>query len=146
VPSGGALYPLEVYCAVSRVDDLRPGVFHFDPLRRVLESLRCGDSTEELGRAAVYPELVEGSAVTFLVTAMLWRTRFKYGLRGYRFALLEAGHLVQNLLLACAALGLAAVPLGGFYDRLIEDILDIDGLNEVALYGVCVGCRQEESA
>jgi SagB-type dehydrogenase family enzyme len=143
VPSGGALYPLEVYCAVSRVGDLAPGLYHFDPLRSVLEQYRRLESTDELTRASTYPELVETCAVTFLVSAMFWRTRFKYGLRGYRFALLEAGHVVQNLVLVCAALGLASVPLGGFYDRLVDEFLAVDGVNESALYCVCVGRPRE---
>jgi SagB-type dehydrogenase family enzyme len=139
VPSGGGLYPLEVYCAVSRVDDVAPGLYHFDPPRGVLEEYRRLESSDELVRASTYPQLVEQCAVTFLLTAMFWRTRFKYGVRGYRFALLEAGHVVQNLVLICAALGLAAVPLGGFYDRLVDDFLAVDGVNESALYCVCVG-------
>jgi SagB-type dehydrogenase family enzyme len=145
VPSGGALYPLEVYCAVSRVDGVPPGLYHFDPPRRVLERYRLLGSANELVRASTYPELVESCAVTFLVTAMFWRTRFKYGLRGYRFALLEAGHVVQNVVLACAALGLAAVPLGGFYDRLVDEFLGVDGVNESSLYCVCVGRRRGET-
>jgi SagB-type dehydrogenase family enzyme len=139
VPSGGALYPLEIYCAVSRVGDFVPGLYHYDPLRRVLEQQRLLHSMNDLVRASTYPDLVDTCAVTFVLTAMFWRTRFKYGLRGYRFALLEAGHVVQNLVLICAALGLAAVPLGGFYDRLVDEFLAVDGVNESALYCVCVG-------
>ena len=67
------------------------------------------------------------------------RTRFKYGLRGYRFALLEAGHVAQNLLLAATALGLAAVPLGAFFDRRADVFLRLDGVNESTLYTIAVG-------
>jgi SagB-type dehydrogenase family enzyme len=143
VPSGGALYPLELYCAVSRVGDLERGLYHFDPPRRVLEQYRRLESLGALVHASTYADQVETSAVTFLVTGMFWRTRFKYGLRGYRFALLEAGHVVQNLVLVCAALGLTAVPLGGFYDRLVDEFLAVDGVNESALYCACVGRPRE---
>ncbi|MGI8420822.1 MAG: nitroreductase family protein [Gaiellaceae bacterium] len=61
------------------------------------------------------------------------------GLRGYRFALLEAGHLAQNLLLTGTALELACIPLGGFFDRRMDDLLDLDGVNESMLYAVAVG-------
>jgi SagB-type dehydrogenase family enzyme len=74
---------------------------------------------------------------------MFWRTRFKYGLRGYRFALLEAGHLMQNVLLAAAALDLAAVPVGGFFDSRLERLLSIDGVNESALYCASIGIAPE---
>jgi SagB-type dehydrogenase family enzyme len=70
---------------------------------------------------------------------VFWRSRFKYGLRGYRFVLLEAGHAAQNALLAAAALALAAVPLGGFYDRRVDELIEADGVDESALYLVCVG-------
>jgi SagB-type dehydrogenase family enzyme len=145
VPSGGALYPLELYAVVARVEGVEAGLYHFDPMRRALEVLRRGSSAlESLLAAAIYPETVESSAVTLLVTGMFWRSRFKYGLRGYRFVLLEAGHLAQSALLACTALELAATPLGGFYDRGVDELLRIDGVNESILYQVCIG-RPEAS-
>ena len=144
-PSGGALYPLEVYAALARVDPVEPGLYHLDPLRNVLEVLERGPAPlTALEEAAIYPEIVASCAVTLLVTAMFWRTRFKYGLRGYRFALLEAGHVVQNVLLACTALGLAAVPVGGFYDRPVDALLGADGVNESVVYAVSLG-RPAES-
>jgi SagB-type dehydrogenase family enzyme len=140
VPSGGALYPLEVYVVAGRVDGAEPGVYHFDPLRHALEVRSPSVSAlEVLEEAAIYPEIVAGCAATLLVTGVFWRSRFKYGLRGYRFALLEAGHLAQNVLLACAALGLSAVPLGGFYDRPVDELLGADGVNESLVYSVCLG-------
>jgi SagB-type dehydrogenase family enzyme len=139
VPSGGALYPLEVYPVAVNVDGVESGLYHFDPLRRVLERLRTGDFRSELESLTVYPELFTAGAVVFFVTAMFWRTRFKYGLRGYRFALLEAGHLGQNLMLASTALDLGSVPVGGFYDRRVEEFLGVDGVNEAPLYAFAVG-------
>jgi SagB-type dehydrogenase family enzyme len=73
------------------------------------------------------------------VAAVFGRTRFKYGLRGYRFALLEAGHVAQNVVLTATALGLAAVPLGGFYDRPTDEFLGLDGVNESTLYTIALG-------
>lgn len=140
VPSGGALYPLEVYAVLARVEGAEAGLYHFDPLRQALEVLSLGTSPlAVLKKAAVYPEIVEACAATLLVTGMFWRSRFKYGLRGYRFTLLEAGHLVQNVVLMCAALELAAVPIGGFYDRPVDVLLGADGVNESIVYAVCLG-------
>lgn len=147
VPSGGALYPLEVYVVLGRVQELEPGLYHLDPLRHALEVLSSNTSPlRALQEAAVYPEIVAGCAATLVVTGMFWRSRFKYGLRAYRFILLEAGHLAQNVLLMCEALGLAAVPLGGFYDRLVDELLGVDGVNESALYAVCLGTRAKGEA
>jgi SagB-type dehydrogenase family enzyme len=139
VPSGGALYPLEVYVFAWRIEGLAEGLYHFDPLRRVLETTRSGELNQEVASAMVYEEAACGCGALFVMSAMFWRTRFKYGLRGYRFALLEAGHVAQNLQLAAEALGLGSVPLGGFYDSRLDELLGLDGVNESTLYCVAVG-------
>ena len=139
VPSGGALYPLEIYVVTRSVAGLPRGVFHFDPERRVLEVMRDEDVADELGAAMPAPELLGDASAVIFVTAVFWRTRFKYGLRGYRFALLEAGHVMQNVLLAATALDLTAFPLGGFYDAAVEELLGVDGVDESVLYGAVVG-------
>ena len=139
VPSGGALYPLELYVAALRVDGLEAGLYHFDPLLGCLEIARIGLASDELAALSTYPDIVSQCAALLLVAAVFGRTRFKYGLRGYRFALLEAGHVGQNVVLAATALGLAAVPLGGFYDRPTDEFLGLDGVNESTLYTIAVG-------
>ena len=139
VPSAGALYPLELYVLPWRVDGLAPGLHHFDPLRHVLERLDAADHTAGVERAAVYPDVATGCAALIVVSAVFWRSRFKYGLRAYRFTLLEAGHVAQNILLAATALRLASIPLGGFYDALFDELLGLDGVNESVLYLVAVG-------
>lgn len=138
VPSGGALYPLELYVLAQRVATLERGLYHFDPLRHVLERLPL-DAAHAPADLGAYPELLEPAAALVLVTAMFWRTRFKYALRGYRFALLEAGHVGQNFLLAAAVLGLAAVPVGGVYDCRVEELLGLDGVDESLVYVLSVG-------
>jgi SagB-type dehydrogenase family enzyme len=138
VPSGGALYPLELYVAAQRVDGLERGLYHYDPLRAVLERIRPL-ATDALAGLTPYDELLVPSAAVTMISAVFWRSRFKYGLRAYRFALLEAGHAAQNFVLAAAALGLAACPVGGFFDRKVDALLGIDGLYEASLYLLPVG-------
>lgn len=144
VPSGGALYPLELYVLAQRVDGLAPGLFHYDPWRHALECLprRAAHPVSSL---TTYPELLEPAGALLLVTAMFWRTRFKYALRGYRFALLEAGHVGQNVALAATALGVAALPFGGVYDRRVEEILGVDGVNESLVYAFALGAEGPEA-
>lgn len=138
VPSGGALYPLELYVLAERVESLDRGLYHYDPWRHALECLpvRADHAVADL---TAYPELLEPAAALLVVTAVFWRTRFKYALRGYRFALLEAGHVGQNVALASAALELAALPVGGVYDRRLEEVLGVDGVNESVVYLFALG-------
>jgi SagB-type dehydrogenase family enzyme len=135
VPSGGALYPLEIYVWARDVAGLEAGLYHYDPLSDELDVL----GPRDLSPAFVQRDLVETAPVVLLVSAVFFRTVFKYGERGYRFALLEAGHLVQNALLASAARGLASVPVGGYFDRELDRALGIDGLHESVLYTVLLG-------
>jgi SagB-type dehydrogenase family enzyme len=139
VPSGGALYPLELYVAALHVDGLGPGLYHFDPLRPSLAVVGDSVTAGDVAALSTYPEIVGACAAVIFVAAVFGRTRFKYGVRGYRFALLEAGHVGQNVLLAATALGLGAVPLGGYYDRLTDQFLGLDGVNESTLYTIAVG-------
>jgi len=141
VPSAGALYPLELYVAAQRVEALEPALYHFDPLRVVLE--RIGPlAGDELASLTPYDELLVPSAAVAMISAVFWRSRFKYGPRAYRFALLEAGHVAQSFLLAATALDLAACPVGGFFDRRVDAFLGIDGLYEASLYLLPVGARR----
>jgi SagB-type dehydrogenase family enzyme len=139
VPSGGALYPLELFVAPLRVDGLAAGLYHFDPLESALAVVRDSLDGSEVASLSTYPEIVASCAAVIFIAAVFGRTRFKYGVRGYRFALLEAGHVAQNLLLAATSFGLGAVPLGGYYDRPTDGFLGLDGVNESTLYTVAVG-------
>lgn len=136
IPSGGALYPLEVYVVANRIEGVQAGVHHFDPFGHSLELLAV--DVERLPSALVDSTLASAPAV-LAITGMFWRSRFKYGQRGYRFTLLEAGHALQNALLTAAALGLAALPIGGYYDALVDEILGLNGVDESTIYLLAVG-------
>jgi SagB-type dehydrogenase family enzyme len=139
VPSAGGLYPLDLYVAAFEVEGLAGGLYHFDPLRHALEHVDARDLRSELALAVVHGDVIAAAGALVVVAAMFWRSRFKYGQRGYRFALIEAGHAIQNLLLTAAAFRLGAVPIGGFYDRRLDELVAFDGVNESAIYTAAVG-------
>lgn len=88
---------------------------------------------------AVYREPILGSSLLVFITAMFERSIFKYGDRGYRFVLLEAGHAAQNLNLVSNALGLGSLNIGGFFDREMDDFLGLDGITHSTIYMVAIG-------
>ena len=134
VPSGGALYPLELYAALRE-----RGVYRYDPELHLLEEHDAEDPWPALVSTSPLPSLLDDAAAAVLVLAVFGRTRFKYGQRGYRFALLEAGHAIQNVVLAAAALDVVALPFGGYYDARIDDIVGADGVEESVVYAAVVG-------
>jgi SagB-type dehydrogenase family enzyme len=139
VPSGGALFPLEIYLQALRVDGLEPGLYHYDPEAHELDVLRRGDETDRLAASVFQPGLLRAAAAAVFVSAVFFRSTFKYGDRGYRFVLLEAGHLAQNALLTAGATGLAAAPIGGYLDREVDRYLGLDGLTESVVYMLLLG-------
>ena len=66
-------------------------------------------------------------------------TKSKYGIRGYRLGLLDAGHVSQNINLVAGALGLAVCPSAGYIDSELNRALKIDGLATAAVMSVLVG-------
>ncbi len=148
VPSAGALYPLELYFHCGHAEAFQSGLYHYNPTKNHLRLLMDGDQSKEIAPMLVQPNIAHNASLIVFITAVFNRSTFKYGDRGYRFALLEAGHVAQNLNLAAISLGLGAINLGGFYDRKIDAFLDLDGLTQSTLYMVAVGkeeCVQSPS-
>jgi SagB-type dehydrogenase family enzyme len=142
VPSGGALYPTELYVHCRAVTGLEPGVYHYDPTEHALRLHLAGDQTEALSRILVQPDLPRDTSVHLIFSMIPARLTLKYGERGYRFALLEAGHASQNAILAARAMGHDAIPVGGYRDAEIEELLGLDGVNHVVAYMTFVGADQ----
>lgn len=139
VPSAGALFPLEVYPLVQHVDSLAPGLYHYNVLHHSMEAVRGPDPPGELSAALANQNYVDSAGVVFFLTAVFARTQAKYGPRGYRHLLLEAGHVGQSLCLLAAEAGLASLCIGGFPDSRLNAFLGADGLREAAVYAVGVG-------
>lgn len=139
VPSAGALYPLEVFFHASHVQDLRPGVYHYNPTKNHLRLLRDGDHAATLAPMLAQPEIARGASLIIFITALFERSIFKYGDRGYRFVYLEAGHMAQNINLVSNGLGLGCMNIGGFFDRQIDDFLTLDGVTHSVIYMVALG-------
>jgi SagB-type dehydrogenase family enzyme len=143
VPSAGGLYPLELYLINLTIPDLPPGVFHYNPIDRSLRFLSPSVDSESVQSAFVQGGLVKASSGVIIITAVFRRICFKYYERGYRFAFLEAGHVAQNVCLVSSALGVGCLPIGGFYDRCLDELLGIDGIFHSSLYALAIGGREQ---
>jgi SagB-type dehydrogenase family enzyme len=149
VPSGGGLYPLELYVLAQHVEGLAGGVHHYVPLGHRLETVVDARLPQHLTAELFLgqPYLMRAGAI-LVVTAWLARSLWKYEDRGYRYMLLEAGHVGQNVLLAATALGLGALPLGGFFDDDLARLLRLGREQEIPLYACALGtpCGEDREA
>jgi SagB-type dehydrogenase family enzyme len=137
VPSAGGLQALELYLAVLTPGWLPDGTYHYDRVGHHLSQLTAGCQRKVLERMAPSLERLEGGAVVWAVVGDGARATAKYGERGLRFLLLEAGHLMQNLCLLSTSLGLVTVPLGGFFERALARRFLLLETDEVLYLGAC---------
>lgn len=124
-PSAGALYPLEVYLVVGEIEDIVPGVYHYNSYQHQLKKTLDGDKREELSRAALGQGWVKDAPAVLVFAAVYERTTAKYGERGIRYVHMEAGHAAQNAYLQATALGLGAVVVGAFKDEEVKGVLNV---------------------
>ncbi len=140
-PSAGGLYPLDVYVVAVNVDGLEPGLYHHNVLTSELEQLAARPPQEILADGFFYQDFIVESGAVLLLTAVFDRTITKYGERGYRLVLLDAGHAAQNVLLDAERLGLPAVAVGGFCDDSLAADVGLDGVDEAVVHTVILGGR-----
>ncbi len=138
-PSAGALYPVETYVVVNRVEELEPGLYHYDAVETALQLLRKGSLGRQAAAAALDQRMAETAAVVFIWTAVVERSKWKYRQRAYRYVYLDAGHIGQNLYLAATALGLGCCTIGAIYDDEANKLVGVDGVEETTVYMGCVG-------
>jgi SagB-type dehydrogenase family enzyme len=138
-PSAGALYPIETYAVVHDVAGLEPGLYHYAVADHALEQLRVGDLRVALVVGGIGQEMLGEAQVCLVLSAIFQRTRWRYRERTYRYVLLEAGHIGQNIYLAATSMGLGACAVGAYLDGSLNDLVGVDGRDEAVVYMVSVG-------
>ena len=138
-PSAGGLYPIETYVVINRVDGIEQGVYHYNIRRHALEELELGNFGRQIALAALDQRMCLEASFVIIWTAIFERSKWKYKQRGYRYMYLDAGHIAENLALACTGIGLGSCQIGALYDEEVNSIIDVDGVEESVLYMSSVG-------
>jgi SagB-type dehydrogenase family enzyme len=131
-PSAGALYPLDVYAVVGEasVTGLASGAYRYLPSQHGLKQVKSGDLREAVARASLGQMWMADAPVYLVVTAEYARIERKYGARGRRYAMVEVGHVGQNIFLQAEALGLGASIVGAFDDARLAKALHLPRAHE----------------
>lgn len=139
VPSAGGLFPLEMYAFTQRVLGLDDGLYHYDVIGHSLRKLYGGNLFPTLEPVFyAYPFMKDANLVVAMA-AVFMRMQKKYGPRGYRYTLIEAGHVAQNLTVRAIELGLASLCMGGFLDSVLNELLGLRPRAEGVVYTVAAG-------
>jgi SagB-type dehydrogenase family enzyme len=146
VPSAGARHPFETYLFINNVEGLEPGLYHYLAIDHKLEFLKTIDHQKEQVSEAYGEQTFFGNApVGFVWTAVPYRSEWRYSLDAQKYALLDAGHVCQNLYLSCEAIGCGACAIGAYEQKLADGLLGLDSKpnyekeNEFVIYAAAVG-------
>jgi SagB-type dehydrogenase family enzyme len=140
VPSAGCRHALETYIAVFRIEGISKGIYRYLPISHQLVEVIKPENLEDLvTQAASGQSFVGESALTFIWTTMPARMEWRYGRSSYKLIALDAGHVCQNLYLACAAIGAGTCAIAAYDQELVDKLLGIDGVEEFAIYMAPVG-------
>lgn len=140
VPSGGNRHALETYLCVFRVEDVAPAFYRYLPLEHqlVLE-FEEPRAARRLAEAALDQSFVAESAATFFWSAVPYRMEWRYGAASHKVIALDAGHVCQNLYLACEAIGAGTCAVAAYHQQKLDELLRLDGRDEFVIYLAPVG-------
>ena len=140
VPCGGARHEFETYLAVRNVTGLKPGMYHYLPMEHALEYLGASDDLDgDITVSLNNQRFAAKAAVVFYWSMVAYRAEWRYGIYAHRVALIDAGHVGQNLYLACTGLGLGTCGIGSFSHEKTCEMFGYDGNDEYTVYTAPVG-------
>ncbi|WP_406660401.1 SagB/ThcOx family dehydrogenase [Methanolobus sp. ZRKC3] len=140
VPSAGARHSIETYMLINNVEGLEEGLYLFLPIEHKLAKIKTGPVVaENIMAACLDQNFIGTSAVTFIWTAVIYRMKWRYGERGYRYINLDAGHVCQNLYLSTQSIDCGVCAIGAFFDDELNAVLGVDGEDEFAIYIATLG-------
>ncbi|MFP7300367.1 SagB family peptide dehydrogenase [Neobacillus niacini] len=125
-PSGGALYPNELYVYL-KIEDLPVGVYHYDAAHHRLILLREGNFDSYIARALGNRCDISSCFGTVFVSTMFWKNFFKYNNFACRLQGLDAGVLMGQLLEVSKVFGFETGVYFQFLDSAMNHLL---GLSE----------------
>jgi SagB-type dehydrogenase family enzyme len=140
VPSAGCRHALETYLCVLNVSGLEKGMYRYLPLEHQLLFLYSDRRlSENIVDAALGQPFPGKAPVTFIWTAVPYRMEWRYDIAAHKVILLDAGHVCQNLYLACEAIGAGTCAVAAYHQDLMDRLVRVDGEEEFAIYLAPVG-------
>ncbi|MBN1548892.1 MAG: SagB/ThcOx family dehydrogenase [Syntrophaceae bacterium] len=144
VPSAGCRHALETYLCVLNVAELEPAIYRYLPLEhQLLLELTAENLDQKISDAVFGQPYPAEAAVTFIWTAIPYRMEWRYGMASAKVIAIEAGHVCQNLYLACEALGTGTCAMAAYDQEAMDELLQLDGEEEFTIYLASVGQREE---
>lgn len=140
VPSAGTRNPFETYLVINRVEGITPGLYRYISLKHKLLFIKNIENAEKkIGELVYNQNYVGNGAVIFYWVAVPYRMEWRFTINSPKYVAIEAGHVCQNLYLACEAIGLGTVAIGAYDQNKVDILLELDGINEFVILIAPVG-------
>ena len=143
VPSAGARHAFETYLLINKAEGIKPGVYRYIATKHAIIPINLKEGTDDILLAACLGQgMVKSCAVTFFWSAEIYRMKYRYGERGYRYIHLDAGHICQNLHLAAENRGCGVCAIAAYDDDEVNSALGLDGENDFVAYIATLGKKK----
>ena len=140
VPSAGCRHALETYLCVINIAGMEQGLYRYLPAEHQLLLEYTDDRMDQKIVAASYGQRFLGqAAVTFIWTAIPYRMEWRYDRAAHKIIAIDAGHVCQNLYLACEAIGAGTCAIAAYNQDDMDRLVNLDGKEEFVIYLAPVG-------
>jgi SagB-type dehydrogenase family enzyme len=140
VPSAGCRHALETYLCVLNVAGLEVGIYRYLPVEhQLLFEFSEEQLADKLVAATLDQSFIGRAPVTFIWTTIPYRMEWRYDIAAHKVIALGAGHVCQNLYLACAAIGAGTCAVAAYHQELMDQLLKVGGKDEFTIYLAPVG-------
>ncbi len=140
VPSAGCRHAFETYVCVTNVTGLCEGIYRYLPVEhQLLLEASVENLQERLVHAALGQTFIGKAPLVFVWTTIPYRMEWRYDIAAHKVILIDAGHVCQNLYLACSAVGAGTCAVGAYNQDSMDNLLGVDGKDEFTIYLAPVG-------
>lgn len=147
VPCGGARHEFECYMVIQNVDGLKDGYYHYLPMHHQIEMLKEDSDLHDFISVSLQKQDWACKAnVVFYYSFVCYRAEWRYGIYAHRMVMCDAGHITENLYLACTSIGLGGCAIGAVNGKVSDEAFGLDGEEEFIMYAMPVGTVSKNDA
>jgi len=140
VPCGGARHQFETYLALQNIEGLTDGLYHYLPMTHSIEFLNPkADMKPFIDQALGGQAWANKANINLFLSIVPYRCEWRYGIYAHRVALIDAGHVSQNLYLAANSIGLGGCGVGYIDQAILDEAFELDGQEEFIFYAFPIG-------
>jgi SagB-type dehydrogenase family enzyme len=125
-PSAGGLYPAEIYLLSRGTPALPAGLYNYQCRTHSLVHFWDSSVWPALQEACFVHPVLETTDLALVITAIFYRSAWRYEDRAYRRIFLDTGHILGNIELASAFTHYRPHLIGGFSDEQVNNLLYLD--------------------